>query len=330
MEEEKSVYFLAPGKRAPGKRDEDDYDSCHKANHLYKINPSMNNNHSIIDLSSVCVLPSYIPNDNSFVSLDNKLYVIGGSTYVKKDASSYSYRNYTILHKDVFCMDMRSGFNGVWKRCSPMILGRRNPLTIAVNGLIYVFGSLDFLYSNQQVKPWAEVFDPLADTWSQLPQPLEKYQLYCNNSCIDYCNGKIFIGMDSKKVLSFDINDKTWKDWSVPFRYGFNSFAVVDQVMYFSCADGLYAYDLVNTSIFTGAVDGLKMLYKKRGFGDDYEPRGYVLNLGNGKLFLIEDGITCVKFGVRKNYDQHGRIFIRADVEASAMYCSYITGLVLM
>ncbi|KAF5201335.1 hypothetical protein FRX31_009079 [Thalictrum thalictroides] len=320
MEEEKCVYFLAAGNC-----DEDDYDSCYKANHLYKINPSMNNNHSIIDLSSVCVLPSYMPNDNSFVSLDNKLYVIGGSTY----------RNNTILHKDVFCMDMRSGFNGVWKRCSPMIVGRTNPLTIAVNGLIYVFGSL---FSGEEIKPWAEVFDPLADSWSQLPQPSQIYKLNCNNSCTDYCNGKIFIGMDSEKVLSFDIKDKTWNYWSVPFRFGFNSFAVVDQVMYFSCADGLYAYDLVNTSRFTGAVDGLKMFYKDRGYGNDCEPRGFVLSLGNGKLCLIEGWISCVKFSITMNYDKNERIFTRANVEASAMYnnpdvCSYrsvTNGMVLM
>ncbi|KAF5194115.1 hypothetical protein FRX31_016297 [Thalictrum thalictroides] len=323
MEEEKSVYFLR-------------YDTGSKAKHLYKINPSMKNNHSIIDLSSVCVLPSYIPNGISFVSLDNKLYVLGGSTYI--EAPSYSYRNYTILHKDVFCMDMRSGFNGVWKKCSPMILGRRNPLTIAVKGLIYVFGSLYSLFSkfsNEEVKPFGEVFDPLADTWSQLPQPPQKYKLHCNSSCIDYCNGKIFIGINREEVVSFDIKNKTWNHWSIPFRFRFNSFAVVDQVMYFSCADGLYAYDLVNTSRFTGAVDGLKMFYKERGYNLDREPRGYVLNLGNGKLCLIEDSITCVKFGVTMNNDQNERIFVRADVEASAMYThprysSRYTGMVLM
>ncbi|KAL0726352.1 hypothetical protein Bca4012_022445 [Brassica carinata] len=97
--------------------------------------------------------PSSHPTEGfAVVSLDCRIYVIGGSVF------SSSSSGYTSSH--VLLLDCRTH---TWRQVTSMNVARRRATAGVVNGKIYVFGGCS------GIKTYGEVFDPKTQTWTTLP-----------------------------------------------------------------------------------------------------------------------------------------------------------------
>ncbi|CAM6081551.1 unnamed protein product [Calypogeia fissa] len=109
------------------------------------------------ELPSIPNLPRGFPEFSSFVSLNRKIYVLGGLTEVDADYSGST---------QVYVLDL-AGQVTQWEECARMQRPRLCFGAGAIDGKIYVFGGT----SRQRPVREAEVFDTTTNSWSFISSP---------------------------------------------------------------------------------------------------------------------------------------------------------------
>ncbi|KAI7980994.1 putative F-box/kelch-repeat protein [Camellia lanceoleosa] len=104
-----------------------------------------------------------------------------------------------------------------WKSIVSMIVGRTSPITVVVNGKLYVMGG-NFIRNpakDIEIDRWAEVFDPHTKKWSFLPKPPD--DLLPLGDSLVMCVGledlhKIMVTPynSSKQAYLYDISQDIW------------------------------------------------------------------------------------------------------------------------
>ena len=98
------------------------------------------------------------------VSIEGKIYVIGGGIYI---GNYYGFRR----------VEVYDTLSGTWKQLADMPTGRWGHSAVAANGKIYVFGGAT-MEGGWQVFSSVEVYDPQTDTWTtRSKMPTARYNL---------------------------------------------------------------------------------------------------------------------------------------------------------
>ncbi|OMO65014.1 Kelch repeat type 1 [Corchorus olitorius] len=116
-----------------------------------------------LDDSSTC--PEFISELDTGIRTQTSWTIQGSVVYVLGCSLSAN---------EVFSIDLNRPTQG-WHRCPSMLVGRMGALTASCGGKIFMMGGNDVDDKSNPNPSWAEVFDPMSNTWEAHPvsQPLE-------------------------------------------------------------------------------------------------------------------------------------------------------------
>lgn len=120
---------------------------------------------------------------------------------------------------------------GRWREAPSMIVARKNAFTCSLNGKIYVMGGCE----SDESECWAEVFDPMTQTWEPLPDPGTRLR-FSSIKNIDAQSDRIYLRAN-KKNFAYLIEENRWE--VVDENIG-ESECKVDNTWYCYANDGLH------------------------------------------------------------------------------------------
>ncbi|KAJ4847696.1 hypothetical protein Tsubulata_021821 [Turnera subulata] len=142
-----------------------------------------------------------------------------------------------------------------WKRRSRMLAHDAHYFdsVVAVRGKLYVLG----WGGGGEDQPWAEVYDPVSDSWEPLPEPpggpLRPEEYFGSLMAGDSEEGYLVFLESSEKLLRYDVEKKSWRCYSNLPRLpsvdstGRRTICVGHVLYWFSAETGqLHAYDFRN------------------------------------------------------------------------------------
>ncbi|CAN8285073.1 unnamed protein product [Cochlearia groenlandica] len=127
-------------------------------------------------------------------TIGSKEYCIGG---VESTSSS----------KDVWVYDSNKMIGHRRRKAPTMTVARKNPLTWASNGKLYVMGGCD----DNETTYWAEVFDAKTQTWEPLPDPGPEIRFSLLKILRDYPEDEKIYVMSNEKFFFYDIKERKWE-----------------------------------------------------------------------------------------------------------------------
>ncbi|OMO76610.1 Kelch repeat type 1 [Corchorus capsularis] len=181
-------------------------------------------------------------------------WIIGGSViYVFGCSLSTDTAN------EVFSIDINRRTQG-WHRCPSMLLGRNRALTASFGGKIFLMGGND---DESNHNPWAEVFDPLSNTWEAHPlsEPLEDDDLPLCFRAVDPA-GQLCIVGNRAKLAIFDDYAMRWQFFGYyesesPLA---GSGLLIDKTIILIYKDVLQSYHIHRKEYCAGKIMGLQAL----------------------------------------------------------------------
>ncbi|KAF5186561.1 F-box/kelch-repeat protein SKIP6 [Thalictrum thalictroides] len=288
------------------------------------------------------------------VSLDSKIYLIGGEV---EDTNN---PGVSIPSKDVYIFDMKSG-STEWKKGPSMRSGKSLPKVVALDGRIYAIGCTpSHGYIEDAPKPWAEVYNPITNSWTDLPEPpieILKDGWIDGHAVINNGN-KILVSMYNGGGFTYDVKGMVWEKVALKPLLERGSWygrgAVVDDVMYSYYHGKVYGYDLSMNkwlespvlhleNIVAAAVtpDPLTPGYASPCFNapkvtntlhPDAVPSGFVVNIGKKKLGLLwcsyssgagQRKVYCITFTPSKYCNAEGKIVVTGAADYMDYYRQY-------
>ncbi|KAF5176123.1 Splicing factor u2af large subunit a [Thalictrum thalictroides] len=287
---------------------------CFESDTKYRwYNLDFDNGYSLLSEFNIGDLPGF----HSTVLYDSKLYFIGGLNRVG---------NRVFASPEAFFINLSNAPNKISLQEAPlMIAGKFSPVVAAIDSKIYVLGTsacmTDITIDTSYIKPWAEVFDIVSNTWSDLPFPSEKAieQSKYKASYVYHEKTKRIItsypdSNYSGDLWYFDITTCSWgfipqmHNLLSALKYVHGRPVIVDDDLYI-----IYRHKLCVASVVKPGdlipVHGLKKAIKslETKFDDD-DISSFLSHLGNGLLCLVWcvhkrrkiADVHCLKFRVNK------------------------------
>ncbi|KAL5702077.1 hypothetical protein ACHQM5_027338 [Ranunculus cassubicifolius] len=281
--------------------------------YFYALNPNTEYNeynYKVETLKPVAQFPSNECIGFGTVSLNSKLYIIGGEIVDPNNP------NENLPVKDVYVFDTDSPSTG-WVKAASMKSGKSFPKIVPLDGKIYVIGcSATHGYIEDAPKPWGEVYDPVKNSWSDLPKPpVEVLQDgWIDGYAVLEKEEKILISMHDGGSFVYSVKNKSWTKVESPGLSKKGAWsgraAVVGDVMYSYYHGKVYGYDLSLDKWLEGPVMYLEDLVADVLLPDpptsgydspsdyvppkelkylppDAIPSGFVVNVGMGNLCLV-------------------------------------------
>ncbi|KAJ4842499.1 hypothetical protein Tsubulata_027090 [Turnera subulata] len=152
--------------------------------------------------------------------MGNQLYLLGGTTRNKKDLKEVTrtVRALDLTRSTATESSSNGGGNYTrgWQRKPLMIVPRRRSQAIVLGGKLYVFGGVGV---DDDDAPWAEVYDPISNTWEALPQPPEGFGYGFLSASLkddnDEEKGSVVL-FQHGKVMEYHVANKCWSMTELP------------------------------------------------------------------------------------------------------------------
>ncbi|KAK8989375.1 hypothetical protein V6N11_063805 [Hibiscus sabdariffa] len=166
------------------------------------------------------------------VACGNRLYVLGGVCVGDPSCPDLKFDS-NHNNNCVFYFDCARPGCG-WQRAPPMLVPRRIPSAVAIEGKIYVFGS-----TPPTECCFAEVFNIHENRWDMLPPPpVSSLDLLCSSDPVlfDHSRSRILVHFSTNHSLyafSPAPDGGSWECLDTEFWSWANASAIVDDVAYF-------------------------------------------------------------------------------------------------
>ncbi|KAF5194999.1 hypothetical protein FRX31_015414, partial [Thalictrum thalictroides] len=214
-------------------------------------------------LSQICSIPTdTLPSRYKTIGFSSKLYVMGGY-FENQDIGNRGQIKNSVRSK-VFVCDTLST-NPVWEECSSMMSCKIRPQLAVADGKIFAFGSR-LLINFSVKKPYAEVFDPLLNKWTALPDPPSDVRLgNVSDSVFVKDRDEIIIFPFGhhypRDAYRFNVKCHSWMRFCDPFEVptdNFTSSVAVGDVVFRLLKNQLYACDMSKPKPIEHRVYGLE------------------------------------------------------------------------
>ncbi|KAK8607965.1 hypothetical protein V6N13_023409 [Hibiscus sabdariffa] len=181
---------------------------------------------------TLSTMPPEARPDGTAVACGNRLYVLGGLCAADPSCPDQIFDG-SHYNNCVFYFDCARPGCG-WQRAPPMLVPRRSPSAVAIEGKIYVFGSTPLTECC-----FAEVFNIHENRWDMLPPPpVSSLDLLCSSDPVlfDHSRSRILVHFSTNHSLyafSPAPDGGSWECLDTEFWSWANASAIVDDVAYF-------------------------------------------------------------------------------------------------